>query len=126
MLYVLLHFRCFYFFLSYATPEYCTHAPLQQNFHLLKYSRKIGNLTLLGMTTVVYLCVYGHFQSCTRIQRLIYLHLFTTLFRKDFSLFIRTNTVYFFTKISEINLSAFCHRLCHEDFSSIIGTNTVL
>ena len=30
-----------------------------------------------------------------------------------------------FTKISEVNLSTFIYRLFHEDFSSIIGTNTV-
>ena len=29
-------------------------------------------------------------------------------------------------KISGVNLSAFIYRLCHEDFSSIIETNTVL
>ena len=31
-----------------------------------------------------------------------------------------------YTKISEINLSAFIYRLFHEDFSSIVGINTVL
>ena len=31
-----------------------------------------------------------------------------------------------YTKISEVNISAFIYRLCHEDFSLIVGTNSVL
>ena len=31
-----------------------------------------------------------------------------------------------YTKMSEVDLSAFIYRLFHEDFSSIVGTNTVL
>ena len=33
--------------------------------------------------------------------------------------------IYICTEISEVNLSAFIYRLFHEDFSSIIRTNTV-
>ena len=74
---------------------------------------------IMGPLHVIILCI-----PCTVVWCTKYLDI---AFEYTYHHTIPFDTVinWFYTKISDVNLSAFTYRLFHEDFSSIIGINTV-